>query len=1206
MANILIAQEEIEMKQVMNPATVTSPKGQNQVQPFLEGMFPSIHDEMKSLKQCFLESNPVVIATPFEGTALAITKDETRYIFSSKQSRIAVCDSGNRRLILDKQVKEKEIWTLAVCCNDTVVLAAGTSGLIRKLQYPSLKEIDTFSGHSGDINYIIVSHDEQWVFSCGDDMTVRKWPLNQTNPTSQILYNHQGLVYGMGLSHDSSLVATTGGEGVCIVYRNSGSLTEAGTVLSTLKPPGDLSNLWICRFSPDSSLIAVGSQNSNTYIWKTTDWSLYRVLEGHTDRVRCMNFTKSGHVLITASIDNSIIVWDMRGNKDHIKVNVHDNWVRATIISESDQFCTSLGDDRKIVRWKIPSFDKMLTLKSDNSNIMRIWVSKDSTKIFSIGDDYLIREWDASTGSLEKSFQLKIQDILSHAVSADTKSVYIFSEVENPEDKDNPFIQASHVDINSQSVEKVCLLKYFELCSSYSTADDQYVIIGTKYTVDIYDTKFNLLHNFRNHSSRIVSIVTTPDSKYLFTGSSDGELIMSEIVCEYVEGSNFKNLTKSFMVKKLLKENEGHPVNFMRVSTNGEILVAVHSLFVDVFSINRHTRVLSIQEPGIKGVNFNEDNSKAFFFERDSLTVYNVENFSMYYRQVFISPTSHITFAPNKKFWVLYRGSSSKIVPSHLQIDSFECIGKRGEETDFRKYISDIIKDKEPKHNKNFDKWIIMPNGMNTTHFYAYFNMPTYLQRALEEGAPFYPSKTGHTALSIALELKYLSCVRAVIKGLTQSMKTNPLSLYYFDRSLTKLNDLGYSGLHRIYEYMFNRSANKSLPKFCTDKPQPIYIESPDLIPDKRDFMPAENYSSDGYSIIFKQSYCKFPLIPGSNESLEFVQSLIECTNNKIYDTEIIKLLLEEKWKKSQWIMFIIAFIYLSFTVLLSIYTISYKDSTTFIIGPFVIECVLFIYEIVQIVINKVEYFKDVWNWVDLGKTALFIAYFVLVQKEHDEKDSLLAIVLFITLLRGITFFRLFTETRKYINLLYEVVFDLVPFLIIFYYSAVGFSMIFLSLGRENNTDFFSYVTAGYPTDLGNYETKTFDKAEWLNYFLVTLLISIVMLSLVVSVLSDTYARVSSHAQVADSQALAQMIYECELLFFWNRDKSESKFVFLCTEQEDPTLEKVDVKEKVGKLKNLVTILAKKINSNRRQMRKIKSEFVEDSEKIVLSLKELH
>jgi WD40 repeat protein len=1186
----------------VNPLTATSPKGSYQVQPLLNNMFPSIHEEMRSLKQCFLEGNPVQIVTPFEGTALALTKDGSHYIFSSKQSRIAVCDANNRRLVLDKQVKEKEIWTLAVCKNDSVVLIAGTSGLIRKLSYPSLKEIDTLSGHVGEINYVLVSHDEQWVFSCGDDMTVRKWPLNETSPSSQVLYNHNGIVYGMGISNDSSLIATTGGEGVCIVYRNSGDLTETGTILSRLMPENGGNILWICRFSPDTSLLAVGSQDSNTYLYSTSDWNLLRKLSGHSERVRCMNFSHSGHILITGSIDSTIIVWDMKGNKDHIQIKLHEGWVRATIISESDLFCTSFGDDKKIIRWKIPTFDRMIALRSDDSVILRIWVSKNSGKVFALGDNYSIRVWDVSTGFQEKSFMINIPNILNYAVSGDTLNLYIFSQDKTEDDDETSNIIASLINIETERITKQITLKFFELCSSYSTPDNQYVIIGTKYTVDIYDSNFELLHNFRNHSSKVISIFATLDSRYLFTASSDGELIMSEIKSEAQVGTSRKNLSESKMVKRLLRENPDHPVQLMRVSANGELLIAVHALFFDIFSITKQSKIITITEAGIKNVTFNEDSTKALFFERNSLTVFNMDNFSMYFRQVFITPTSHITFAPNKKFWVVYRGSSSRIVPSHLNIETFDTIGKRGEESTFRKYITDIIKDKEPKHNKNFDKWIIMPNGMNTTHFYAYFNLPTYLQKALEEGAPFYPSKSGHTPLSIALELKYLSCVRAVIKGLTQSMKTNPLTLFYFDRSLTQLNDLGYSGLHRIYDYMFSRSVNRSLPKFSTDKPSQIYIENTNLIPSKTDFMPSESYSNDGYAIIFKQSYCKFPLVPGSEESLEFIRSLIECTNNKIYDTEIIKLLLEEKWKRSQWIMFIIAGVFLSFSILLAVHTVRDRNDKTFIIGPLVIECLLILYEFVQLYINKLEYFKDIWNWVDLGKTALFLAYFVMVQMDNRENNSLLAIVLFITLLRGITFFRLFTETRKYINLLYEVVFDLIPFLIIFYYSAVGFSMIFLSLGRERETDFFQYVTWGYPTDLGNYDTSNFDKAEWLTYFLVTLLISIVMLSLVVSILSDTYGRVSSHAQVADSQALAQMIYECELLFFWNRKSPESRFVFICTEQEDPTLEKVDVKEKVGKLKNLVTILAKKINNNRRMMRKVKAEFVEDSEKIISSL----
>lgn len=1177
----------------LNLQSVSSPKTNPQVSPMLPGMAPSIHDEMKSLKQCFMDNNPITISTPFQGTALAITNDGSKYIFSSKESRIAVCDSRNRRLILDKQVKEKEIWTLVICKNDSIVLVGGTSGVIRKLQFPTLREIEVFTGHTNEINYILVSHDDEFVFSCSDDCSVRKWPLNQANPTSQVLYNHKGRVLGMALSSDSSMVATTSEDSSMIVYKSTGSLTDEGTILNTLTTPSG-NSLWICRFSPDSSLVVAGSQDGCSYVWKTSSWELIKVLSGHKDRVRCMNFSKSGSILITGSIDTTIRVWDMKGNKDSIHIDVHTGWVRATNISESGQFCISLGDDRKIIRWKIPDFERIISLVSDNSNVLVMWVKKDSSRVYAINDNYLIRIWDTHTGELLTNYQLETENILHFTVSGDTEHLYLFYKEENTEEPENPNLRVHLLNVETGSLVKDFHFKYFEITSSFATADEQFVIIGTNYTVDIYDKNFNLFHNFRSHSSKVITIRTTSDSKYLFTASVDGELIMS-------------NIPEKKMVKKLLRPDGEQPVTLIRISNNNELLIAAHLIRVDFISISKQSKIMTLNDPGVKNVSFTHDNSKAIFFERNSLSVYNMDNFSLYYKQVFIVPTSYITIAPNKQFWVLYRGQNSKIVPNPLNGEHFDCVGKRGEEALFKKYLMDIIRDKEPKHNKNFDKWIVLPNGMNTAHFYAYYNMPNYLLRAYEEGASFFPSKSGHTPLSIALELKYLSCVRAIIKGLTRLMQNNPLTIFYFDRSLTQLNNLGYSGLHGIYGSMFNRSINRSLPKFSFEKPPQIYIESPNLLPDKTDFMPEDSYSNDGYSIIFKQSYCRFPLVPGSKESLEFINSLINCTNNKIYDTEIIKLLLEEKWKKSHWIMFFIAFIFLSFSILLALHTIIDRNDKTFIYGPFIVECILILYELIQLYINKLEYFKDILNWVDIVKTVLFMAYFVLVQIDERENNSLLAIVLFITLFRGITFFRLFSETRKYINLLYEVVFDLVPFLIIFYYSAVGFAMIFLSLDRESESDFFKYVSWGYPTDLPNYDSGMFedDKAEWLNYFLVTLLISIVMLSLVVSILSDTYGRVSSHAQVADSQALAQMIYECELLFFWNRNKSESKFVFLCSELEDPTLEKVDVMEKVGKLKNLVTALAKKINSNRRLMRQVKADFVEDSTEIVKSLNEL-
>ena len=184
---------------------------------------------------------------------------------------------------------------------------------------------------------------------------------------------------------------------------------------------------------------------------------------------------------------------------------------------------------------------------------------------------------------------------------------------------------------------------------------------------------------------------------------------------------------------------------------------------------------------------------------------------------------------------------------------------------------------------------------MNTLHFYAYYNLPSFLERGLIEDAPFYASNTGHTPLSIALDLKYVGCVRAVVKGLRTRMKEHPLNLYFFENSLTSLNNLGYGGLHRIYELLFAKSFNRALPKFSVSKIDDIYREHDSLLIDSTNFMSADSFGSDGTSIRFRQSFCKIPLTSGSISSLEFIDSICECKNTKIFETDIIRIILTEK-----------------------------------------------------------------------------------------------------------------------------------------------------------------------------------------------------------------------------------------------------------------------------------------------------------------------
>ena len=1152
-----------------------------------EQVFPSLRDEMKAIKRNFVYNAPDIIITPFQGTALVVTQNPDKYIFSSKEGRIAICDAKTKAIILDKDVKETSIWNLALYAKNSIILTGGSDGVIRKLDAENLNQMDIFRGHDNEINYIVVSPDEKWAFSGSDDCTVRRWSLLENNPTSQLLYSHQGNVYGMDMSLDGTYLSTVGSDGILIVYRSGEGFSDSNTVLK--KTSASDSMLWISKFSPDNSLVAAGSEDSNTYIWNTRTWELIRTLKGHTARVRCMNFTHNGQKLITGGIDNKIMIWDIQGVKDPLSLEYHNGWVRATIISPDNQYCTSLGDDCKIITWKIPDFDREIMLKSDSSIIAKMWTSLDSSTIFGVTETFIVKSWNALSGVQQTEFHLGIPQIVYISVAYTLSSINVFTAEPNPEDSDSPNTKVQQISAVSGAKESECIIGTSDVTSAYASSDGKFLIIGTMYTLDIYTSNMQLYHSFKAHSAKVISISTTSNNDYLFSSDGNAGVIMFSIYGKSIE-------------KKLLLPSDKNTVMQVKVSRNDQYLFVTHLMYVEIYSIALKSKLYSIREPGIKHISFSMDCTKIFVFDRNNLNIYNTENFSLFYSQKYRAPTSYITFATDGSYYVLYRGSISKIVPNPLLIKTHACLGKYDEIDNYEVYVISIIRDKVDKHIRSFDSMVIMPNYMNTLHFYAYYNHPELLKIALENDAPFYASRSGHTPLSIALELKYLGCVRAIIKGMSLRLQENRLNFYYFERSMADLNNLGYGGLHQIYSLMFGQSFNRALPKFSIVKVNDLYREGANILINPIDFMPEDNFSKDGTSITFKQSYCKFPLVPGSEKSLEFMESLVDCKNTKVYDTQLVHLILKQKYKKLRWINNMQALFYMSFCLTLAIYTVNYLNDKSFILIPLGIEAFLLLYELIQICINRLAYFKDLLNWVDLGEIVLFGVYFLRVELSYTSNQELLSVVIFVSLFRGITYFRLFSDTRYYINLLFEVFVDVIPFLIIVYYASIGFGMIFLSLDRGGNNVFTDYLIWTYPLDIGAYPQDNFTDEQLLNYFIATLLIKIVMFSLVVSILGNTFKRVNEHSIVADSQAIAQMVYESELLFFWNRKKNQTSFVFLCSEKEEKAIDKADINKKVRKLKTFVTALGKKINGNKRMMRNMSVKFTETSKSFIKSL----
>jgi len=262
--------------------------------------------------------------------------------------------------------------------------------------------------------------------------------------------------------------------------------------------------------------------------------------------------------------------------------------------------------------------------------------------------------------------------------------------------------------------------------------------------------------------------------------------------------------------------------------------------------------------------------------------------------------------------------------------------------------------------------------------------------------------------------------------------------------------------------------------------------------------------------------------------------------------------MLEEKWAAVRWIMSVQGLIYLLYLVLLSVFTCNFRDSQEFFAPIFVINIFLLLYEFYQMILNKLDYWTDMWNYLDVIRGVLCIVYgieqFVTMGSENE---TLLTLLTLFSWIRGITYFRLFDQTRYMVNLLKFVVEDMISFLALLFYSTLAFSFIFMAMDKGGS--FSDYLTQSWSLDLGDFNTDGFGAIQWIIFFLASMINPLIMLNLLISIMGNTYDRVQDGQEIADRKELCEMIIEAETMLYWRRNLGEKVYMQMLSEQQQLT-----------------------------------------------------
>ncbi|KAJ7597417.1 WD40 repeat-like protein [Mycena floridula] len=151
----------------------------------------------------------------------------------------------------------------------------------------------------------------------------------------------------------------------------------------------DLTSL---HWSPDGTLLAVGSYDSVVRIC-TTGGEMYFENAHHQGPIFTIRFSKTGRWLVSASLDHSACLWDVKEKKLHRQYTAHTDCC-LDVDWLSDDVFASCGADQKIHICRVDEAEPVKILRGHANEINQIKSNRNGTRLASCSDDMTTRVWN--------------------------------------------------------------------------------------------------------------------------------------------------------------------------------------------------------------------------------------------------------------------------------------------------------------------------------------------------------------------------------------------------------------------------------------------------------------------------------------------------------------------------------------------------------------------------------------------------------------------------------------------------------------------------------------------------------------------------------------------------------------------------------------------------------------------------------------------